>query len=164
MASSNSNLANLVAQLLRDEYQALVRWVAGRVQPQVAEDAVSFALGQLALGLMPEGHPAPLAWVRVVAYREALRLLGQYHGDLPLYEAVAKPSLDADPATLVIQAEERGLLSQIKPDEATALQLQAEGYGHKEIAEKLGWTMTKVNRCISEGRAALRKLRKGGEK
>ncbi len=34
--------------------------------------------------------------------------------------------------------------------------LQAEGYSYAEIAETCGWTYTKVNRSLAEGRARLR--------
>jgi RNA polymerase sigma factor (sigma-70 family) len=48
-------------------------------------------------------------------------------------------------------------LAALKPDERSALLLLGLGYSYREIAELCGWTYTKVNRCISEGRAALRR-------
>ena len=36
--------------------------------------------------------------------------------------------------------------------------LQAEGYSYAEIQALTGWTYTKVNRALSEGRARLRAL------
>jgi RNA polymerase sigma factor (sigma-70 family) len=54
--------------------------------------------------------------------------------------------------------------ARLKPDQRTALLLLALGYSYREIAARQGWTNTKVNRCLSEGRAALRALTaKGGE-
>ena len=53
-------------------------------------------------------------------------------------------------------AERRIALARLKPDERTALLLLALGYSYREIAARQGWTYTKVNRCLSEGRAALR--------
>lgn len=50
------------------------------------------------------------------------------------------------------------LLSRLKPDERTAIVLLAIGYSYREIMACQGWTHTKVNRCLSEGRAALRDL------
>jgi DNA-directed RNA polymerase specialized sigma24 family protein len=32
------------------------------------------------------------------------------------------------------------------------------GYSYREIGEITGWTHTKINRCIAEGRARLRQL------
>jgi RNA polymerase sigma factor (sigma-70 family) len=49
-------------------------------------------------------------------------------------------------------------LSQLRPDERKALVLLGLGYSYREIGERLGWTFTKVNRCVSEGRAALRTI------
>jgi len=40
----------------------------------------------------------------------------------------------------------------LKPDEARALMLKAEGLTYHEIGERCGWTYTKVNRAITEGR------------
>ncbi|MDP9276677.1 MAG: hypothetical protein M3O76_00520 [Actinomycetota bacterium] len=48
------------------------------------------------------------------------------------------------------------LLAELKPDERRALWLFGLGYSYKEIATHCGWTYTKVNRCVSEGRADLR--------
>src|SRR5437868_2077039 len=51
---------------------------------------------------------------------------------------------------------ERGAeaLGRLKPQEVRALVLKARGYSYKEIADICGWTYTKVNRCITEGRRA----------
>jgi RNA polymerase sigma factor (sigma-70 family) len=54
----------------------------------------------------------------------------------------------------VLDARRR--LAQLKPDQRTALLLLGLGYSYNEIAQLRGWTYTKVNRCLSEGRAALR--------
>jgi RNA polymerase sigma factor (sigma-70 family) len=49
-------------------------------------------------------------------------------------------------------------LARLKPDERTALLLFGLGCSYREICERQGWTHTKVNRCLAEGRAALRAL------
>jgi DNA-directed RNA polymerase specialized sigma24 family protein len=49
----------------------------------------------------------------------------------------------------------RRRLAKLKPNERTSLGLLGAGFSYKEIASKCGWTYTKVNRCIKEGRAAL---------
>lgn len=59
-------------------------------------------------------------------------------------------------------AERRSALAQLKPDERTALLLFALGYSYREIAARQGWTYTKVNRCLAEGRVALRELASRG--
>ena len=50
------------------------------------------------------------------------------------------------------------LLLELKPQERLALILQAHGYSYAEIRRLCGWTYTKVNRCLAEGRARLREL------
>jgi RNA polymerase sigma factor (sigma-70 family) len=47
-------------------------------------------------------------------------------------------------------------LGRLRPDQRTALLLLGLGYSYREICERQGWSNTKVNRCLSEGRAALR--------
>lgn len=63
----------------------------------------------------------------------------------------------------VEQAERRelhdarvGRLRRLKPDQRAALLLFASGLSYGEIAAGRGWTYTKVNRCLAEGREALR--------
>ncbi|HEY2602845.1 MAG TPA: sigma-70 family RNA polymerase sigma factor [Thermoleophilaceae bacterium] len=40
----------------------------------------------------------------------------------------------------------------LKPQEVRCLMLRAEGYSYKQICDETGFSYTKVNRCISEGR------------
>jgi RNA polymerase sigma factor (sigma-70 family) len=54
-------------------------------------------------------------------------------------------------------SERFALLVDLKPDERTALLLLGLGYSYDEIARGQGWTYTKVNRCVAEGRADLRR-------
>lgn len=61
-----------------------------------------------------------------------------------------------------LQAAAHGL-GELKPDERTALLLLGLGCSYREIAALRGWTHTKVNRSLAEGRAALRRLLTGGE-
>lgn len=50
----------------------------------------------------------------------------------------------------------------LKRDERIALALVALGYSYVEIRVRFGWSHAKVNRCVAEGRAALRAMQ-GGE-
>src|SRR2546423_6349228 len=43
-------------------------------------------------------------------------------------------------------------LRRLKPHEVRALVLRAEGLSYREICAATGWTYTKVNRCLAEGR------------
>ena len=56
-------------------------------------------------------------------------------------------------------AEARVALAALKANERLAIVLQAQGYSYAEICELCGWTYTKVNRCLAEGRERLRQLR-----
>ncbi len=47
-------------------------------------------------------------------------------------------------------------LARLKPDERTAVLLKAEGFSYREIGERNGWTYTKVNRAVTEGRRRFR--------
>jgi RNA polymerase sigma factor (sigma-70 family) len=115
--------------------------------------------------------PARLeGWMAVVTRREALavrrgreRLLGPAavpDGGESLAEGVAceRPG----PVELVERRERvaaaRRALAELKVNERLALALQAGGYSYAEICEACGWTYTKVNRCLAEGRERLRQL------
>src|SRR4051794_950372 len=54
-------------------------------------------------------------------------------------------------------------LKALKPDEARALLLKAEGLSYDEIGRRFGWTYTKVNRSIAEGRKRFMKVYRGIE-
>ncbi|MFN8161891.1 MAG: sigma-70 family RNA polymerase sigma factor [Solirubrobacterales bacterium] len=55
-------------------------------------------------------------------------------------------------------ARSREALQALKPQELRALTLLAEGYSYAEIGQLTGWTRTKINRCLAEGRARFRAL------
>jgi len=57
----------------------------------------------------------------------------------------------------------RELLAQLKPQERRALTLKALGYSYAEIGELTGWTHTKINRCMAEGRKRLFELAAAAE-
>ena len=54
-------------------------------------------------------------------------------------------------------------LKALKPDEARALLLKAEGLSYDEIGRQFGWSYTKVNRSIAEGRKRFLKVYRGIE-
>jgi RNA polymerase sigma factor (sigma-70 family) len=99
------------------------------------------------------------AWIKVVIRHEAYAIR-RARGD-----CVAAPDVDLD---AVVAAPERSVeervesgdrvsrsaqaLRALKPDEARALMLKAHGLSYEEIGRHCGWTYTKVNRCITEGR------------
>ncbi len=58
-------------------------------------------------------------------------------------------------------ARSREALQTLKPQELRALGLLAEGYSYKEIGEITGFSHTKINRCLAEGREKFRRVLSG---
>lgn len=99
------------------------------------------------------------AWMRVVVKHEAMAIrkaraasVDPQHTDFDASEAHGLREV-AD----TVAGEERvgrsvEALKALKPDEARALLLKAEGLSYDEIGQRFGWTYTKVNRSIAEGR------------
>jgi RNA polymerase sigma factor (sigma-70 family) len=106
-----------------------------------------------------------IAWMKVVVKHEALAVRRGRAEALPVED------LDFDgraaeaqrPVDDLLAGRERvrrsaEALRRVKPDEAKALMLKAQGLSYAEIGASLGWTYTKVNRCITEGRARFLKV------
>ena len=101
-------------------------------------------------------------WLFTVLKHEALavrRQRGQLIG-------ADEPELDRLEARTADSPEDRALaaddvtrhaaaLRRLKPDEIRALWLKASGLSYAEIMAETGWSYTKVNRCLAEGRASL---------
>ena len=129
-----------------------------------AQDAVQRAL-EIYLRRVESLDPATeLSWLKVVVKHEALAVRRSRAGvageevDLDAVPAVAQRSVEErlESAERVERSAE--VMRRLKRDEARALMLKAEGLSYVEIGEKLGWTYTKVNRCITEGRRRFMRL------
>ncbi|HSI81369.1 MAG TPA: sigma-70 family RNA polymerase sigma factor [Solirubrobacterales bacterium] len=112
------------------------------------------------------------AWMHVVVRREALavrrereRLLAPVtHGTVGTEAEGDRvdrlPCARPGPAERAERRERfevaARLLAELKPAERLAIVLQACGYSYAEIGASCGWTYTKVNRSLAEGRARLR--------
>jgi len=81
----------------------------------------------------------------------------------PVSAPVCAPCQRPGPLERAELACDLAALDDLKPDERTALLLLGLGCTYREIAARENWTYTKVNRCVAEGRAALRARREGGE-
>jgi len=134
-----------------------------------AEDALASALEILLTRSADVDRTRLLPWMRTVVAREALairKLRLRALGDAPTDPVARAPSDAPGPFERLAHHErvERAarLLRRLKPHERRALALQAQGYSYAEIQEITGWTHTKVNRCLAEGRARLRELREAG--
>ncbi len=123
----------------------------------------------------PAGEAPPLAWLTTTLKRECW---ARYHRERILQREGAALSpvipVGSGPETVADQRRRpdelaelhdgvrrvRDELAALKPDERRALGLLALGYSYREITEITGWTHTKINRCASEGRSALREARR----
>ncbi len=136
-----------------------------------ADDAYQRAL-EIALTKAPTTDPRELIrWTQTVTKHEALavrqsreKLLGyqpKREGE-ELDPVAAIPARGAGPDEQAERREDvarsREALQALKPAELRALGLLAEGYSYVEIGEMTGWTRTKINRLLAEGRARFRSL------
>jgi hypothetical protein len=103
--------------------------------------------------------------MRVVVKNEALAIRRDRGESLPFDEidSDARAPDDQRPVDELLAGRERversaEALRRLKPDEAKALMLKAQGLSYKEIAAALSWSYTKTNRCITEGRAHFLKV------
>jgi RNA polymerase sigma factor (sigma-70 family) len=123
-----------------------------------ALDAYQRAL-EIYLKRMESVEPATEgAWMRVVVKHEALaiRKARAASVDPQATDFDASESSLREVADTVAGGERVGrsveALKALKPDEARALLLKAEGLSYDEIGRRFGWSYTKVNRSIAEGR------------
>ena len=130
-----------------------------------ADDAYARAI-EILVAKGPFDHPRRLpAWMHVVTRHEAMRvrrsrerLLGGGRVQVTGGDAAAVNPASPEPGPAE-RAERRERVAQsaaalaaLKPQERRALALKAEGYSYAEIQDLTGWTYTKVNRCMAEGR------------
>ena len=128
-----------------------------------AQDAYQRAL-EIFLRRVDDVSPERAAgWLRTVVRHEALavrrsrlRLVGPESNDMDVEEA--RDLVSGDERAISFERLERSaeVLAGLKPHEVRALVLKAHGYSYAEICEMTGWTYTKVNRCLTEGRRAFR--------
>jgi RNA polymerase sigma factor (sigma-70 family) len=131
-----------------------------------AEDAYQRSLEILLTKAPPIEGDSLVRWMQTVTKREALavrrqreRLLSSARPsgddeDRDPLDAIAsdspEPTDSAARHERVVRSGEA--LRALKPQEVRALTLKAEGYSYAEIGEITGWTYTKINRCMAEGR------------
>ena len=159
-AGTDAAASARVESVLANHYPTLMR-VARRWSGSAddAEDVVQRAL-EIYLRRLDHVEPATeLAWLRVVVRNEALAVRRSRAESIPVDGddlATRLPSGDVGVDEQVERGERcaRSLeaLARLKADERTALLLRAEGFSYREIGQRNGWTYTKVNRAITEGR------------
>jgi RNA polymerase sigma factor (sigma-70 family) len=156
-------------------HQASLRRTAGRysICADDADEALQRGL-EILLHKAPSADPRELVrWTQTVVKHEALavradreRILAGPAAATPepgREDWVALLPADADgPAEHAERHEaverSREALATLKPQELRALTLLAEGYSYREIGEITGFSATKVNRCVAEGRERFRRF------
>ena len=100
-----------------------------------------------------------LAWLKVVVRHEAMAIrrartesVTGEDLDLDAFVAGAERSVEEQIVSSERVRRSAEALRALKPDEAKALMMKAQGLSYEEIGERNGWSYTKVNRAITEGR------------
>jgi RNA polymerase sigma factor (sigma-70 family) len=151
-------------------YEGALRRTARRYSfdAEDADDAYQRAL-EIVLTKAPTTDLRELIrWTQTVTKHEALavrqsreKLLGYQRSREGAEDPMALiPAASAGPDEQVERREDiarsREALQALKPAELRALGLLAEGYSYVEIGERTGWSQTKINRLLAEGRASFR--------
>ena len=131
------------------------------LSPEDAEDAYQRGL-EILLTKAPTTSEAELVpWLRTVVKHEALAIRRHRQRATPTEdEALEGAAGDRAPGNITHDQAERlerlrvgaEAMGRLKPQEVRCLLLLAEGYSYKQICAETGFTYTKVNRCITEGR------------
>ncbi len=156
-------------------HEAVLRRTARRYSlcADDADDALQRAL-EILLRKAPTDDPRELIrWTQTVVKHEALAVRRDRERILSGPAAIATepgredwvallPSKADGPAERTERREaiarSREALQTLKPQELRALTLLAEGYSYAEIGAITGFTHTKINRCLAEGRERFRKF------
>jgi RNA polymerase sigma factor (sigma-70 family) len=169
-ANGNAEVRRLATQLYAEKREYLLSIArANAVNDSDAEEALQEAFVSFIRHFDPSSGAPPLAWLTLTLKRQCWRqrreaYLDRYAGQEAEpgaqergFVLVSIPSRTAGPEELVCKREDaRTRLGRLKPDQRMALILQAAGFSYREIGARRGWSYTKVNRCVNEGRAALR--------
>jgi len=151
------DLACSAEELFRAHNEQIVRTLQRKlgISRELAEDAAGLAWLQL-LRTRPTGDRL-VGWLYTVAKHEAFNLVARTRREVPVDHTALiatvrelDESIDARDALRVI--------ADLKPQQRLVLWLRAEGHSYNSICSLTGRTYTWVNRHISEGRRALRRL------
>ena len=138
-----------------------------------ADEALQRALEILLLKAPSDDQRELIRWTQTVVKHEALavkrdreRILSGPAAVTPEpgrddWVAMIPARTDGPPERAERQeaiARSREALQTLKPQELRALGLLAEGYSYKEIGEITGFSQTKINRCLAEGREKFRRV------
>jgi RNA polymerase sigma factor (sigma-70 family) len=134
-----------------------------------AQEALQDTFANFIQSFDPYGEAHPVAWLTTALKRRCWRSRETGHLDHRVFSLPA--SRHEEPSGLIERrpdesgalaerqadrAEARAHLAALKPDERIAIVNHAAGFDYAEIGGRLGWSHTKVNRALYEGRIALR--------
>jgi RNA polymerase sigma factor (sigma-70 family) len=129
--------------------------------PEDAEDAYQRGIEILLTKAPSTSEDELIPWLKTVVKHEAWALRRQRERHSPVTDDGQLRDRPAPTAVTHEQAErlERlrvgaEALGHLKPHEVHALRLKAEGFSYREICAMTGWSYTKVNRLLTEGRQA----------
>jgi len=138
-----------------------------------ADDALQRGLEILLRKAPSQDHRELIRWTQTVVKHEALAVRRERERTLA-GPAAARPDPEREDWVALLPSEGAGpperaerreaiarsreALSTLKPQELRALTLLAEGYSYAEIGEITGYSQTKINRCLAEGRERFRRL------
>ncbi|MEA2148505.1 MAG: hypothetical protein QOD69_335 [Solirubrobacteraceae bacterium] len=98
-------------------------------------------------------------WLHVVVKREAQairrsrkNLVSTSDVDYDTHESGRVPTPDEQLLSFDLVSRSAEALQRLKPQELRALWLKAQGHSYNDIGAITGWSYTKVNRCLTEGR------------
>ncbi|HEX2102434.1 MAG TPA: sigma-70 family RNA polymerase sigma factor, partial [Solirubrobacteraceae bacterium] len=157
---SPAEAQQLVLDLIAAHADSLLRTARG--QSLCADDAQDAYQRGLEI-LMRHAHRLDAdragGWLHTVVKREAMainrsrrRFVGGDEADLDALEVRTAPSPEERVIGFERVARSAEALQRLKPQEVRALWLKAMGNSYQEICDQTGWTYTKVNRCLAEGR------------
>ncbi|HYM56798.1 MAG TPA: sigma-70 family RNA polymerase sigma factor [Solirubrobacteraceae bacterium] len=131
------------------------------VTPEDAEDAYQRGIEILLTKAPSTSEDELIPWLKTVVKHEAFALRRQRERHSPVTDDGELRDRPAPTAVTHEQAERLERLRQgaealghLKPHEIRALVLKAEGFSYREICAMTGWSYTKVNRLLTEGRQA----------
>src|SRR3954451_20510030 len=140
--------------------------------PEDAEDAYQRGVEILLTKAPTTTEDELLPWLKTVVKHEAFAVAKSAGRAVPSADVAVA---EADAVAWTDERAERyerlrvgaEAMAGLKPQEIRCLLLKAEGLSYQEICEVTGWTYTKVNRCITEGRKAflnrVARIESGGE-
>src|SRR4051812_8147809 len=130
--------------------------------PEDAEDAYQRGVEILLTKAPTTTEDELLPWLKTVVKHEAFAVRKSSSRAVPAEDPLA---YEADEQAWTDERAERyerlrvgaEAMAGLKPQEMRCLLLKAEGLSYQEICQATGWTYTKVNRCLTEGRRAFLK-------